>query len=275
MSPAVPTGGTSGGTSGGLRLAADALTVQLQDRTVLDRVSVGFEPGRIAAVVGPNGAGKSTLLKTLAGLLPAAHGRVTLGGRVLGELDRRERARALAFLPQERSVHWPLAVRAVVALGRLPHRDKAHGESPRDSEAIEAAMRAMDVAPFAARSVQELSGGERARVLFARALAQEAPVLLADEPTAGLDPAHALALFATLQRLAAEGRTVVVALHDLSLAARFCHDAIVLRAGRVLASGGVAETLTAERLSKAFGVAMGVGRLETVPVVVPLASKPG
>ena len=275
MSPAVPTGGTLGGTSGGLRLAADALTVQLQDRTVLDRVSVGFEPGRIAAVVGPNGAGKSTLLKTLAGLLPAAHGRVTLGGRVLGELDRRERARALAFLPQERSVHWPLAVRAVVALGRLPHQGStAAGASARDTEAVAAAMRAMDVDAFAARSVRDLSGGERARVLFARALAQQAPVLLADEPTAGLDPAHALELFATLQRLAGAGRTVVIALHDLSLAARFCHDAVIVKGGRVLAAGGAGQTLTAELLSEAFGVAMAVGQLEAVPVVVPLAARP-
>ena len=256
-----------------MRLAAGEVSVSLKNRAILHRVSVALQPGRITAIVGPNGAGKSTLLKTMAGLLPMAQGRVTLEGCSIGDLDRRARARALAFLPQERTVHWPLAVRAIVALGRLPHQGSAGGESPGDTEAIEAAMRAMDVAAFAARPVQELSGGERARALFARALAQEAAVLLADEPTAGLDPAHALELFAILRRLATEGRTIAVAMHDLSLAARFCHDAVILGEGRVLASGGVTETLTAEGLSSAFGVAMAVGRLDGIPVVIPLGPR--
>ncbi len=117
-------------------------------------------------------------------------------------------------------MHWPLAARAVVALGRLPHRDATTAEA--DTAAIDAALAAMDIADLAERPVVELSGGERARVLVARALAQQTPLLLADEPTAGLDPAHALALFELFTRLAAEGRTVVVALHDLTLAARFC-----------------------------------------------------
>ena len=260
-------------TPANMRLAAEDITVSRKEHVILHRVSVTLQPGRITAIVGPNGAGKSTLLKTLAGLLPVTQGRVTLDGRPVGDLDRSARARALAYLPQDRTVHWPLAGRAIVALGRLPHQGAARGESPRDRQAIETAMRATDVTAFAARSVQDLSGGERARVLFARALAQEAAVLLADEPTAGLDPAHALELFAILQRLAAEGRTIAVALHDLSLAARFCHDAVILGAGRVLASGNITETLTARRLSSAFGVSMTVGRLDGVPVVIPLGPK--
>ena len=258
-----------------MKLAADNISVRLKARAALDQVSLGLEPGRITAIVGPNGAGKSTLLRALAGLLPPFTGRITLGGRPIGEWDRSERARSLAFLPQNPVVHWPLAVRAVVALGRLPHRGTPAGESARDTEAIDAAMTATDVAAFATRPVSELSGGERARVLFARALAQEARFLLADEPTAGLDPAHALELFAILQRLAAEGRTIVVALHDLSLAARFCHDAVVLTGGRVVASGPSAETLTSERLSRAFGVAMATGQLDGVPVVIPLGPRQG
>lgn len=252
-----------------MKLSAENIGVRLRDRTALDSVSITLAPGRITAIVGPNGAGKSTLLRALAGLAPPVSGSITLDGRPIGEWAQGERARTLAFLPQNPIVHWPLAVRAVVALGRLPHRGQFSAESARDTEAIETAMIAMDVADFGARPVTELSGGERARVLFARALAQEAPILLADEPTAGLDPAHALALFAILERLAAEGRTIAVALHDLSLAARFCHAAVVLAGGRVTASGSIAETLTAARLSDAFGVAMLAGTLDGIPVVVP------
>ena len=253
-----------------MNLAAENIAVRLKDRDILESVSVAIEPGRITAIVGPNGAGKSTLLRALAGLQPCASGNVRLDGRAIGSLAATARARAVAYLPQDRQLNWPLSVRAVVALGRLPHRaSPAAGESAADALAIDAAMQAMDVAAFAARPATELSGGERARVLFARALAQEAQILLADEPTAGLDPAHALELFAILVRLAAEGRSIAIALHDLSLAARFCHHAVIVAGGRVLASGTVADVLTAERLTAAFGVSMAVGRLADVPVVVP------
>ncbi len=263
-----------------MTLVADNVGVLLKDRAALRGVSVALAAGSITAIVGPNGAGKSTLLRTLAGLRQPTTGHVTLDTGPIGDLDRRARARALAFLPQNPVVHWPLSVRAVVALGRLPHRSflgggSAAGESTADREAIDAAMTAMDVTRFAARSVAELSAGERARVLFARALAQEARILLADEPTAGLDPAHALDLFAVLQRLAAAGRTVAVVLHDLSLAARFCHFAVILAAGRVVAAGPAGETLTRERLTEAYGTAMAVGRVDGIPIVVPLGCGQG
>ncbi len=253
-----------------MRLAAENIDVRLTERLVLERVSVAIEPGRITAIVGPNGAGKSTLLRALAGLQPCAKGQVLLDHRAIGAHSRIERARALAYLPQDRQLNWPVAVRAIVALGRLPHRlSPAAGESAADRAAIDAAMRTMDVANFAGRPATELSGGERARVFFARALAQEARILLADEPTAGLDPTHALELFACLSRLAAEGRSIAIALHDLSFATRFCHDAVILAGGRVLASGTTTDVLTAERLTAAFGVTMVTGTVAGVPVVVP------
>jgi len=236
-------------------------------RIVLDGVDVEVPSGRITAVVGPNGAGKSTLLRACAGLLPAQRGTITLTGRPLDALSRAELARAIAYLPQERAVHWPLAARAVVALGRLPHDDA-------DPAAIDRALGAMDITLLADRPVSQLSGGERARVLVARALAQEAPLLIADEPTAGLDPAHALALFALFERLATEGRTVIVALHDLSLAARFAHHIVLLANGRAAASGPPADVLTPRHLEPAFGVTMLCTNVAGLPIVVPISTLP-
>jgi iron complex transport system ATP-binding protein len=239
----------------------------LGDRIVLDAVDLSIPSGRVTAVVGPNGAGKSTLLRACAGLLPPQRGAITLGGRPLAPRARQELARAIAYLPQERAVHWPLAAKAVVALGRLPHDDGK-------PEAISRALTAMDIAHLADRPIAQLSGGERARVLVARALAQEAPLLIADEPTAGLDPAHALALFALFQRLAAEGRTIVVALHDLSLAARFADHIVLLSKGRATASGAPAEVLTPGTLAAAFGVIMLCTSVDGLPIVAPVSTLP-
>ena len=252
-----------------MSVEAKIVTVRLSGRVILDAASCRADRGRVTAIIGPNGAGKSTLLRAMAGLLPLEGGSVEVEGRSLGVFDRRELALRIAYLPQDRTVHWPLAARAIVALGRLPHRtgaDRAH-------IAIEAAMQAMDVSAFADRPISQLSGGERSRVLVARALAQESSILIADEPTAGLDPAHCLELFAIFQRLAAQGRAVVIALHDLTLAARFCHHVVLLVAGRVATAGPAAEVLTPEPLSAAFGVSIARGTVEGVPVVLPVAPK--
>jgi len=255
-----------------MRLRLAAASVRLGGRTVLDGISMAAEPCRITGVVGANGAGKSTALRALAGLVPLAQGRVLLGERDLGRIPAAERGRLVAYLPQSRLVHWPLSVRHVVGLGRLPHGGLSRGPrrgTPGET-AVSAAMAAMDVADLAERPVSELSGGELARVLLARALAQEAPVLIADEPTAGLDPAHAVALFETLAGLARNGHVIVVALHDLSLAARFCHEIVLMSAGRVAATGAPEAVLTGERLTPVLGVRMAFGRIEGVPAVVPV-----
>jgi iron complex transport system ATP-binding protein len=257
-----------------VKVEARGLRVVLGAREVVAGADMVAHAGEITAVIGPNGAGKTTLLRALAGLLPAAAGAATLGARALADWESGALARVLAYLPQERTVHWGLTARAVVGLGRLPHRAFAAGESAADRAAIIAALAAMDVTHLADRTVLELSGGERARVLVARTLAQDAAVLLADEPAAGLDPAHQLALFEHFTRLAGAGRTVVVAMHDLSLAARFCHSIVLMQAGRVVAAGAPAHVLTASHLAAVYNIEAHVRMLDGIPVVLPLRQLP-
>jgi iron complex transport system ATP-binding protein len=253
-----------------MRVEARGLRVSLRGREVLRGLDLTAEPGQLTAIIGRNGAGKTTLLKVLAGLVAPHAGAALLDGADIGTWERGQLARALAYLPQERLVHWALTVRAVVALGRLPYQPFGAGESEADRAAIDAALTAMDAADLAGRPVPELSGGERARVLVARALAQEPRVLLADEPAAGLDPAHQLTLFRHLAALAAAGRTVVVALHDLSLAARFCHAVALVHEGRTLAAGTPPEVLSPEHLAAAYGITARYQSIDGVPVVLPI-----
>jgi len=226
------------------------LTVSLGGRVVLDDVSLNVAGGCLTGLIGPNGAGKSTLSRALAGLLPG-RGRVLLDGAPIERTSRLERARKVAYLPQERDVHWPLTVRELVALGRLPWGD---GRSPADREAVARAMRLADLEALAERRATELSGGERARALLARALATETPILLADEPVAALDPEHQLRVMELLRRHAEAGAAVVVVMHDLFAAARFCGRAILLDQGRVIADGEPDEVLDPENLRRRYHI---------------------
>jgi len=255
-----------------MTLEAHGLQVRRGDRTVITGLTLSAVPGELIGVLGPNGAGKSTLLKALAHLLPVTSGQIALDARPIAAWDRAALGRTIAYLPQERIVHWPLSVRATVALGRFPHDDAA---SAAGAAAIDRALAEMDVAAVAGRPVSELSGGELARVLMARALAQETAVLLADEPTAGLDPAHQLALFDRLAALARAGRTVLAAMHDLSLAARYCTRVVLLKDGRMLADGPPRDVLTEPRLAEAFGIRARLATVDGVTIVVPLSNVPG
>jgi iron complex transport system ATP-binding protein len=251
-----------------MRMEARDVRVSLKGREVLRGLDAAAQPGQLTAIIGPNGAGKTTLLKVFAGLIAPQSGSVAAAGRSIPEWNARELARARAYLPQDRTVHWALTVRAIVALGRLPHQPLGAGESSADAAAVEAALSDMELKTLAQRPVLELSGGERARVLMARALAQQPRVLLADEPAAGLDPAHQLALFHHLATLAEAGCTVMVALHDLSLAARFCHSVILVHGGRTIAAGAPRDVLTAQHLAAAYGITAQYQVLNGVPVVL-------
>jgi iron complex transport system ATP-binding protein len=235
-------------------LIAKGLTVALGGRPVLTQVDATLCQGRVTVILGPNGAGKSTLLKALVGLVPLTAGAVILDGLPVASLPTRTRARRIGYLPQEASVHWNVAVRDVVALGRVPHRAPFAGPSPADQAAVAAALTATGTIDLADRGIADLSGGERARVLLARVLAGEPDWLLADEPLANLDPAHQVDVLDRLRGVAETGRGVVLVLHDLAQAARIADDVLLLRGGAMVAAGAAADVLTPERVAEVFEV---------------------
>ena len=233
-----------------MKIEVDAASVRIEDATILEHVSLVLHPGEIVGLIGPNGAGKSTLLKAIAGLLPLSNGAVRYDG---APASQTRLARRLSYLAQDGEVHWPLRVDEVVRLGRLPHRTPFAGESAGDRAAIERAMALAEVARFRARAVRSLSGGERMRVLLARALAVEAEVLLADEPVAAVDLLHQLRIMDLLRQVGQAGKCVVVVLHDLALATRFCTRLVLLAEGRKMLDGAPAD-LTDAIIRRAYGV---------------------
>ena len=252
-------------------LQAQSVSVRLGGAPVVTNVSLELRTDELVALVGPNGAGKTTLVRALAGLLPF-DGSVTIDDRALAAVPPRERARRIAYLPQGNVFHWPLPVADVVALGRTPHADPFSRVTDDDRAAVAQALQATATEAFAARPVTSLSGGERARVALARALATQAAVLLADEPTVSLDPRHQLVVMGLLRDAARAGGAVLAVVHDLTLAARFADRVLVMDQGRIVADAAPDEALTAERIAQVFGV-------EVVPVdvgdgPVPVARRP-
>ncbi|MES2494676.1 MAG: ABC transporter ATP-binding protein [Pseudomonadota bacterium] len=246
------------------------LSVDLGRRAVLRDVDVTMGAGEMIGIIGPNGAGKSTLVRTILGLIAPSAGSSTIDGTPVGAIARRDIARALAYLPQGQTLHWPLSVERLVMLGRLPHLAPMSRIAAADLAVVEEALVRADVAHLAGRVATELSGGERARVMLARALAVGARGLVADEPLASLDPGHQIDVMRLLAREAGQGALVVTVLHDLTMAARYCSRLLLLDRGRLVADGSPAEVLTAERLEAVYGVRAMIELGGASPLVVPL-----
>lgn len=217
-------------------------------------ISLTLQPGCFIGVIGPNGAGKSTLIKLCAGALTPSRGRVELEGAA--RWGRRAFAQRVAYVPQEIGMGFEFNVEEVVAMGRHPHRRRLSPWSGEDRAAVEAALRDADLEALRGRSVRRLSGGERQRVALARALAQAPKLLILDEPTAHLDMAHAERMLTLLDRAQRRGVGILIALHDLNLAARYCHELLLLHEGQLRGHDRPAALLTEARLSSVFGAAL-------------------
>ncbi|MCE8007855.1 ABC transporter ATP-binding protein [Aestuariivita sp.] len=245
-------------------LALDRLTVRRGDCPVVDAVTVSVAAGECVGLIGPNGAGKTTLLRGALGLLPHQ------GQSSLTSMPGAQRARHAAWMPQSREIAWPVTVETLIALGRIPHLPRGAKPRPDDQRAIEAAIARMGLEAFRHRTATQLSGGEQARVLIARALAQDTPLLLADEPIAGLDPASQIATMQVFGRLAREGHAVIVSLHDLGLAARHCTRLLMMSAGRLIADGAPRDVLTPDHIAQVFGITGFWADTDHGPVFQPL-----
>ena len=244
-----------------------------QRRPAVDDVSMSVAQGSLTGLLGPNGCGKTTLLKLLSGVIRPNAGSVTLAGRRIDRVPRRELARHLAVVPQETQPAFDYSVTEMALMGRHPHLGRFELEGPSDLEAVQAALATTGVGHMADRLYSTLSGGEKQRVVIASALAQAGDVLLLDEPTASLDVAYQLEVASLLARLNREqGVTMVLATHDLNLAASICDTLVLLREGRVLAQGWTSEVLNAPMVRELYGIEAdvrfhdGAGHLTVVPV---------
>lgn len=222
-------------------------------RMVLERITGDIRSGKVTVLIGPNGSGKTTMLKTMAGVLPF-DGRISLMDRDLGEYSAGERGRLIGFAGQTPRMDSPFSVFEVVLMGRLPYINTLRGYSDRDRQEALRAASAMRLEGMLHRPVRALSGGEKQRVALAQVLAQDTEVLLLDEPSSALDPNHTLDLFSTLRNLAAAGKSVVLSVHDINLAARFADDLWVLKNGKLLARGAAYDILGPDLLFDTYDV---------------------
>ena len=253
-------------------LSARGVRAGYHEREVLHGIDLDAGPGELVALVGPNGAGKSTLLRVLAGLIRPTSGTVTVDGTPLGSLDRAAVARHIAVVPQVFETLFPFTVREVVTLGRTARLGALGLFTGSDALAVRRALEDLDALDLAERRIDRISGGERQRAMLAMALAQEAEILLLDEPTAHLDPAHQRAALEHVARLARErALTVVAVLHDLNLASALASRVIVLDDGAVVRDGDPRDVITAALVREVFGPGLNVIAHEGRPFVLPAA----
>jgi len=230
------------------------LTVTAGEAVLVNKASLTLGTGELVVLLGPNGAGKTSLLRTTLGLEKQTSGHATLDGTACTSLSPMQRARLVAYLPQQRPLAWPNSVRDVVALGRFAYGAAPGRLQPEDASAVDWAIQLCDLSELATRSTDTLSGGELARVHCARAFAAEAPLLIADEPVAALDPRHQFRIMDIIRSYVERGGGALVVLHDIALAARYASRLIWMKSGEIVADGPPAETLTAGRLAEIYGV---------------------
>ncbi len=241
-------------------LAASRLGVTLGHARIIHNVSLTVHSGEWLAVIGPNGAGKSTLLKAICELLPH-EGQVLLGVKPTQSLTPKQRAQAIAYAPQVPTLPPTMLVHDYVLLGRTPHLGYLGITGPRDSRIADETLERLDLTPFATRGLGSLSGGEQQRVVLARALAQQSPILLLDEPTTALDLGHQQQLMELIDRLRREKNlTVITTLHDLNLASQYADRLLLLAHGAAVADGPPSEVLTTELIATHYGAAIDIHR---------------
>ncbi|MDF2369149.1 ABC transporter ATP-binding protein [Sneathiella sp.] len=253
------------------QLSIRSLSKSFGQRKVLEDITLDIGKGEIIGLIGPNGSGKTTLLRCIAGLLDPDKGEICFKGHARHQIDPEILARSLSYLPQSGEVHWDVTVEVLVSLGRLPHQGRWRALTDADRQAVTQAMEACDILEFRHRPVEQLSGGERSRVLLARAMAGEPDILLADEPISGLDPGHAIDVMDRLSALAHSGKSIVVVMHDLTLAARYCDRLVLLHGKNIAASGFPLSVLTEENLARSYGIRAFYGSVENGSVIVPIA----
>ena len=240
-------------------ISFQSLTAGYGPCNVLQSLSAKAASGEFIALIGPNGCGKSTLLKTLCGVISPRSGRITVGDKNLRDLSLKERAKSIAYIAQSREAMPLMRVEDIVRLGRAPYRGGLGRLTAQDETAIASALAHTQSDKFKTRRFDSLSGGEQARILLARALAVDAPILLADEPIAALDPFYQLSMMEIFKAEAASGKIVIAALHDLSLAAQFADRIWMMHQGRIIADGSPDEVLEAENLKTVFGIKLPKG----------------
>lgn len=238
-----------------MKLEAKDVSVKIRERELVSNATIHVASGELVGLIGPNGAGKSTLLRAMLGISDRAGGNVLLDGKDFLAMPSQDRARSVAFLPQERRVEWRLPAYDVVMLGRYPHQVGFGGPTPEDRAAVDRALEAVDGRNLTDRPVAVLSGGERTRILLARALAVEAPLLLVDEPIAALDPYHQLHVMEILKERTQKGVGALAIIHDLALAARFMDRIILMNGGRIVADGSPESVLTPDRVAAVYRIA--------------------
>jgi ABC-type cobalamin/Fe3+-siderophores transport system ATPase subunit len=265
-------------------LSAQQVSFARDGNRILDNADLTLSAGELVGLIGPNGAGKSSLLRIMAGLQQPDSGQIYLSAadsstvdsstkkhpqKLLNDFSGRERAQLLAYLPQQETPAWPLQVEHLVGLGRAPWHKPMSGKSSLDKQAIERALDITELQSLRQRIVTTLSGGELQRTLLARVFAGEPQIILADEPIAALDPYHQLHMMELLAEHAQQGGSVLAALHDLSLAARFCSRLILLHNGKIVADGQPIHVLTTENLEQVYGISAYVDCRDDGVVIIP------